>query len=240
MLRGRPVFAITYEQVDFCYNVSLTAPNDSVIINPLLKIFCNFKISLPYGYRADVSVSIKSNALPKSGVKSLTALSSSNATSEEEVLMRILTAAPDPQCPGILLRYWDGNISKVFCQKNVASVQNYHIRLKTEDNLFRIRISSPVMSRAAFYFHYEAIEITDIVGGCGFGAVSVNSFCVNVIDNVKYDWSRAEEECVHQGGHLASILDEQSQRTINSYLLKRYVSGSTNLFYNILLEIIFS
>jgi len=70
---------------------------------------------------------------------------------------------------------------------------------------------------------YEAVEIEDIVGSCGFGSITINSYCVNVIDNKRLEWKKAEEVCVQQGGHLASILDEQSQYSINEFLLKRYV-----------------
>lgn len=229
LLLGKPVFAVTHELVDFCYNVSLTAPNDSVTINPLLKIFCNYKISLPYGYRVNLNVSIKSNALLKkvdsikeTTVRRMSKASSVAANSENETLASVAVSAPDPDCAGILFRYWDGNGSYAFCKSEVASAPfNYHFPLKTEENQFRFRISSQNQSRALFSMVYEALEIEEIVGGCGFGSITINSFCVNVVDDKRLEWTKAEEVCVRQGGHLASILDELSQRSINEFLLKR-------------------
>jgi len=225
LLLGRPVFAVSYKSVDFCYNVTLTAPNDSVIINPLLKIFCNYKISLPYGYRVNVSFSIKSNASPKfNKFKDLTIRHSSGNTSDEkDVFVPVEVTAPDNACPGILLRYWHGNNSYIFCEHEMAAHFNYRFQLRTEENQLCFRISSQNQSRAAFHMRYEAVEIEDIVGSCGFGSITINSYCVNVIDNKRLEWKKAEEVCVQQGGHLASILDEQSQYSINEFLLKRYV-----------------
>ena len=225
VLLGKPVFAFTYELVDFCYNVSLTAPNDSVVINPLLKIFCNYKISLPYGYRVNVSLSIRSSALPKlNSFKELNVYQSNGTIRDKNVMFVPITiAAPEPVCPGVLLRYWDNSSSYVFCEHEVNAPLIYNFNLVTEENTFSFRISSQNQSAATFYMNYESVEIEEIVGGCGFGSVTINTFCVNVIDEERMEWMKAEQECARQGGHLASILDEQSQHVIDQFLLKRCV-----------------
>lgn len=273
---GQPVFALAYEQVDYCYNVTLTARNDSVIMNPLLKIFCNYQISLPYGYRIDVTLTVQSNlwrgSKAASAVSTTMTPKTTNSTtmtlsSVEKYFIAILTTDADTQCEGIFLRYWDGNKSKVFCEEVdsaaapsseaaarpsessdtaavpilpetvspsaspegadgviSASPKTYHFQFRTDTNQIRFRIAWRAAGRentAAFFLRYEAVEVPEIVNGCPFGSVSVNSFCVNLVDWLKLNWSAAEDECLRKGGHLASILDEQSQSVIDEYLLRR-------------------
>lgn len=209
ILCGKPVFALTYELVDYCYNVSLISRNDSIVISPLLKIFCNFKISLPFGYRINVTINLKSNGERIQNItKNLT--NGIDLQSSDDL---------DPECSTVLLRYWDANNSMTYCHDGLQSSKQFH--LLTEENQFRVRILARNDTQIEFYLRYEAVEVPSIVGECSFGSVSVNSVCVNVFDNVKLNWMEAEEECVRNGGHLASVLDEQSQYRIDEYLMKR-------------------
>lgn len=55
-LEGNPIFSVNYKLVDYCYNVTMSAHNSSVLLRPLHDLECYFKIHLPYGNRIELSV----------------------------------------------------------------------------------------------------------------------------------------------------------------------------------------
>lgn len=223
ILRGKPTFAFTYELVDFCYNVSLHSRNDSVVVKPLLKIFCNYKISLPYGNRINVSVSIRRISSPSSPMPTTMTTPTTSRPTNDESFRSVATNAPDPKCGFVFLRMWDSNSSRALCRNDSRSFDELPVRLRwrSEENELRVRVSAAADTRLEFVLDYEAVRVPDIVGNCAYGSVSANSACVSLVDNEKLNWMQAEQYCLRNGGHLASVLDEQSQQIIDRYLMKR-------------------
>lgn len=49
-----PMFSLTYQLVDYCYNITLVERNSSNYLQPKASLECNFKIHLPYGNRIEL------------------------------------------------------------------------------------------------------------------------------------------------------------------------------------------
>lgn len=49
-----PMFSLTYQLVDYCYNITLVEQNSSNYLQPKSTLECNFKIHLPYGNRIEL------------------------------------------------------------------------------------------------------------------------------------------------------------------------------------------
>lgn len=67
------------------------------------------------------------------------------------------------------------------------------------------------------------LKVPEITQSCEWGWVATKQFCVQAVEERRVAWEEAEQECIHRGGHLASIRSEHAQTVIDSMLLYRLV-----------------
>lgn len=58
MLQKRPVFSLNFKLVDYCYNITLTERNHSMLLEPRRAIECYFKVHMPYGNQIELNLLI--------------------------------------------------------------------------------------------------------------------------------------------------------------------------------------
>lgn len=51
-----PVFSLNYKLVDYCYNVTMTAHNNSFLLEPKRDLECYFLVHLPYGNQIELNL----------------------------------------------------------------------------------------------------------------------------------------------------------------------------------------
>jgi hypothetical protein len=225
-LHGNPIFAFTYRLVDYCYNVTLTSRNDSLLLRPTAGLHCTFRIHLPYGNR----VSLR---LQTGDVHLLTSEDPGRHTSEHHpvtpqrphqgtALTQLAYSDPDPPCSGMLTRLWDSASTWTHCTRRGDSRRD--IRVLSRGNSVTLRVvihqeSEPNIPALKLSYHAE--PIAEVVEQCGFGWVSVRQFCVTAVEDLRLPWQEAEMECIRRGGHLASIRSEVAQDLVDNMLLSR-------------------
>jgi hypothetical protein len=236
-LHGNPIFAFTYQLVDYCYNVTLTSRNDTLILKPTEGLHCTFRIHLPYGHRVSLHL--------QTGERRLLASEDSghhehhsgtsqghfpSAESEDTALTRLSYSDPDPPCPGLLARLWDGESTWAHCTKE--GDPRHDIRMLSRGNRVTLTVvirqatqqnSLDAAHIPALKLWYRAEPINEVVEQCGFGWVSMRQFCVTAVEDPRLPWNEAEMECIRRGGHLISIRSEQMQDLVDSLLVNRYV-----------------
>lgn len=51
-----PVFSLNFKLVDYCYNVTMTSRNNSILLEPRLDLECYFLVHLPYGNQIELNL----------------------------------------------------------------------------------------------------------------------------------------------------------------------------------------
>lgn len=237
-LHENPIFAFTYRLVDYCYNVTLTSRNDTLILRPTAGLHCTFRIHLPYGNRVSLRLQTGEEHLLTSEGSRYPALEHHSVTpqghvpgavSEDPTLMQLSYSDPDPPCPGLLTRLWDGVSTWTHCTKK--GDPRHDIRMSSRGNSVTLRVvthqapqqNSQDTSRIpALKLWYRAEPMSEVVEQCGFGWVSMRQFCITAVEDMRLPWNEAEMECSRRGGHLISIRSEQMQDLVDTLLLNRY------------------
>lgn len=252
ILHRNPLFSLNYRLVDYCYNVTLTARNSSVLLEPKYDLECFFKIHLPYGNQ--IELNLYANFYTKS-----TASESTIPTNRTMVVVErtdvidsddidyeyVDLAAPkfltsNGICSGIFVRIDDSSARNwSYCIRDNSRPRRFVF--KSTGNSIMVHVSKIVeaeISNASsnesddddvttvlppsIYFEYNAVPITEIVSLCAFGWIAVHQFCVTAVE-MALSWQDAELECKHRGGHLASIKSEREQKLIDTLLMNRSV-----------------
>jgi hypothetical protein len=238
-LHGNPIFAFTYRLVDYCYNVTLTSRNDTLILRPMAGLHCTFRIHLPYGHRVLLHLQTGESLLA-SGDGGYNALENHSGTlqshlpgaeSADTTVTQLGYNDPDPLCPGLLARLWDGESTWAHCAKKGDA--RHDIRMLSRDNRVTLTVVIPQAAQQhsldashipALKMWYRAEPINEVVEQCGFGWVSMRQFCITAVEDLRLPWNEAELECSRRGGHLISIRSEQMQDLVDSLLVNRYVA----------------
>jgi hypothetical protein len=236
-LHGNPIFAFTYRLVDYCYNVTLTSRNDTLLLRPTAGLHCTFRIHLPYGNRVSLHLQTGEPHL-------LTSEDPGRHTSEHHpvtpqgphspaenqntALTQLASSDPDPPCSGMLTRLWDGQSTWTHCTRKGDPRRD--VRVLSRGNSVTLRVvihqeseqsghDTPNIPALKLWYHAE--PIAEVVEQCGFGWVSVRQFCVTAVEDLRLPWQEAEVECNRRGGHLASIRSEVAQDLVDNMLLNR-------------------
>ena len=239
-LHGNPIFALTYRLVDYCYNVTLTSRNDTLILRPTAGLRCTFRIHLPYGHRVSLHLQTGERRLLASEDSGYHALEHNSGTSQSHLprsesddttLTQLSYSDPDPLCPGLLSRLWDGESTWVHCTKK--GDPRHDIRMLSRGNKVTLTVVIPQAAQQhsldasyipALKLWYRAEPINEVVEQCGFGWVSMRQFCITAVEDLRMPWNESEMECSRRGGHLISIRSEQMQDLVDSLLFNRYVA----------------
>lgn len=232
-LHGNPIFAFTYRLVDYCYNITLTARNDTLILRPTAGLHCTFRIHLPYGNRVSLHLQIGEGYLLTSEDPGRHATEHhstsfqsnlSGADSQNTPVTYAGYSDPDPPCSGLLTRLWDGVSTWTHCTKKGDPRRDVRVTSRGNSIVLRVVIdqsSQDTLHIPTMKLWYNAEPIVAVVQTCGFGWVSMRQFCVTAVEDLRLPWHEAEMECIRRGGHLASIRNEQAQSLVDSLLLNR-------------------
>ena len=239
-LHGNPTFAFTYRLVDYCYNVTLTSRNDTLILRPTAGLHCTFRIHLPYGHRVLLHLQTGERRLLASEDSGHHALEHHSGTSQSHLpsaesqdttLTQLGYTDPDPLCPGLLARLWEGESTWAHCTKK--GDPRHDIRMLSRGNRVTLTVVIPQAAQQhsldtsqipALKLWYRAEPINEVVEQCGFGWVSMRQFCITSVEDMRLPWNEAEMECGRRGGHLISIRSEQMQDLVDILLVNRYVA----------------
>ncbi|KAJ9588501.1 hypothetical protein L9F63_018157, partial [Diploptera punctata] len=222
-LHSNPIFAFEYRLVDYCYNVTLTSRNDTLVLRPTAELQCTFRIHMPYGNRVSVRLQTGDmrllsidEPLHRAEHRSLVY----HPEFQDNSLKQLSHTDPDPPCPGLLTRLWDGMSTWTHCSRKGDPRRD--MRVISHGNVVTLRVVIQQTSSEdspALRLWYHAEPIPEIVQQCGFGWVSMRPFCITVVEDVRLQWHEAEMECGRREGHLVSIRSEQNQDIIDNLLL---------------------
>lgn len=243
ILHKNPLFSLNYKLVDYCYNVTLTAHNSSMLLEPKYDLECFFKIHLPYGNQ--IELNLFTNFYTKSPIngsileKSKLTIAADDIDYEYIDLTSTQYITNDDICTGINVRIDDLNaknwthcirgdsLAKKFTFKSVGNSILVHISKIVYDNAMIIDSETDLYDGPpSIYLEYNALPIPEIVSQCAFGWIAIHQFCITAIETA-LPWKQAESECEKYGGHLASIKSEREQKLIDTLLMNRLV-----LFYS--------
>lgn len=202
-LHGRPTFAVTYRLVDHCHDVILTARNGSFEVGPTIKLFCSYRIHLPYGNK--VALRLQMGTGP---------IAARHDTSN------IIQDDYQPYCKGMELNLEDGDSVWKHCSQPGDPLRS--VQIISEKNSVRLNISILAKRNSSamwlkVWWMDKAVE--EVTGHCDYGWVLSDDFCVTAVREAKRAWRQAEAECQRLGGHLASVLNERQQQIMDQLLI---------------------
>nr|XP_029711963.1 uncharacterized protein LOC109407380 isoform X3 [Aedes albopictus] len=232
-VHNRAVFSFNFRLVDYCYNVTLSDRNSSVLLRPLRGLDCRFKIHLPYGNR--VRLRLVTNGAGES-------VNSSVVVREQVDLGAIQGGGLTPQCfGGLRVEVFELPQNRwVQCVDSYSRAAEY--TLLSSDNSIVIQVNkNPLLaaleavaetnesssssssirkSVPSLLIEYSSHPIENVISQCAFGWIASNQFCIAPFEAERLSWMEAERECNHQGGHLASIRSVADQKLVDQLLLK--------------------
>lgn len=232
-VHNRAVFSFNFRLVDYCYNVTLSDRNSSVLLRPLRGLDCRFKIHLPYGNR--VRLRLVTNGAGES-------VNSSVVVREQVDLGAIQGGGFTPQCfGGLRVEVFELPQNRwVQCVDSYSRAAEY--TLLSSDNSIVIQVNkNPLLaaleavaetnesssssssirkSVPSLLIEYSSHPIENVISQCAFGWIASNQFCIAPFEAERLSWMEAERECNHQGGHLASIRSVADQKLVDQLLLK--------------------
>lgn len=244
-MERNPIFSLNYKLVDYCYNVTLTAHNSSVLLQPIDDLECYFKIHLPYGNRIELNIYQNVHKTGNIGLSDGLAYDATMKMALNHSLAAIdaenidLTATQYIEnvdfCTGIAIRIKEtsNNDRWSHCIDPSDTVNKF--AFKSTGNALLIYVTKLAYSQfdhstgdaidnqrnveaSSVYIEYHAVPIPEIVSQCAFGWIAVNQFCISAVEQA-LPWNLAENHCRSLGGHLASIKSEREQVLIDALLL---------------------
>ncbi|XP_024085463.1 uncharacterized protein LOC106663479 isoform X2 [Cimex lectularius] len=208
LVEGVTVFEISWRCVDHCYNVTLTSRNGSLDLSPTSSLSCNYRLHLPYGYKASISLGVASLEQP------------------EQLLSPV--SSKKEECNGVELFIVDGSAQWSHCYPapdtsgSTSQTSAYReMQLLSNGNSVTLRVQAKdgLVAYPSISIRYEAIGEESLIGGCSWPWVRYSVLCLLVVEGPKLPWRDAEEDCISKGGHLASIQSQEQQDLIDLMLL---------------------
>ncbi|XP_055617633.1 uncharacterized protein LOC129762992 isoform X3 [Toxorhynchites rutilus septentrionalis] len=229
IVHNRPVFSFNFRLVDYCYNVTLTASNSSMLLRPLRGLDCRFRIHLPFGNR--VSLRLVANG----------ALESSNTSAivQEQIDLSV-AQHDDAHCyNGVRVEVYETSQNRWVRCVTSESAATVHTLLSSENSLV-IHVNKYTLLTAlaaeeatnnsdlsgnsrlvpSLLIEYDTQPIENVISQCAFGWIASGQFCIAPFENQRLSWTLAERECNRQGGNLASVRSVADQKLIDQVLLK--------------------
>lgn len=247
ILHKNPLFSLNYKLVDYCYNVTLTARNDSILLQPKFDLECFFKIHLPYGNQIELDLFTNYYTKSSEGAaerKVDTSISVDDIDYEYVDLTAPQFLTSSDRCSGVLMRIVDPTAAKNWshCVQGGSDAKKFSFKSSANSMLvyvtktmaatgtgvdsaasgFEMQVDDSVNAERmpSIYFEYNAVTIPEIVSQCAFGWIAVHQFCIIAMETA-LPWRQAEDECRRHGGHLASIKSEREQKLIDTLLMNR-------------------
>lgn len=244
IMHRSPLFSLTFKLVDYCYNMTLTERNNSILLEPKDVLECYLKIHLPYGNQIELNLFVNyykrtANGIATKYTQTVDAVSGATGSiiDYEYVDLNASQATPansryGNDCQGIWIRVEDVD-DKLWtnCVYGNTAARRYAFRSMANSMIIRVSKDAfdrddfddgdrTAMATPSMYIEYRALPISDIVSQCAFGWVAVHQFCITAMEKA-LPWTMAEGECKKLGGHLASIKSEREQQIIDALLLNR-------------------
>ncbi|KAF6202825.1 hypothetical protein GE061_003230 [Apolygus lucorum] len=205
LIEGSPVFQLTWQHVNPCYNVTFTAKNGSLEIAPTGETSCTYSLLLPYGYRASLTLRLpRRDALDR---PALTAVLPGEMNFED--------------CNGVALQLVDGAGAWFYCAQPGLSMYSEMQLLSSRNSMtIRVEAKAGLLAYPAMYIRYEATGEESLVAGCPWPWLRHLNLCLRVVEE-EQTWDAAEASCQAVGGHLASIRSQELQDIIDLMLINR-------------------
>ncbi|XP_039440556.1 uncharacterized protein LOC120421415 isoform X3 [Culex pipiens pallens] len=226
LVYNRPVFSFNFRLVDYCYNVTLSDRNSTVLLRPRRGLDCRFKVHLPYGNR--ISLRLVANQGNTSTVTAPIKHEQIDLSQEEEDGFRT------PCYSGLRVEVYEEALKNRWnrCVDSFSASTRY--TLLSSDNSLVIHVSkhallaaldapanSSTLAVPSLLLEYSHVPVENVVAQCAFGWIaSGQQFCVAPFENRPLSWLGAEGECNRRGGHLASIRSVADQKLVDQMLLK--------------------
>lgn len=226
LVYNRPVFSFNFRLVDYCYNVTLSDRNSTVLLRPRRGLDCRFKVHLPYGNR--ISLLLVANQGNASTVTAPIKHEQIDLSQEGEDGFRT------PCYSGLRVEVYEEALKNRWnrCVDSYSVSTRY--TLLSSDNSLVIHVSkhallaaldasanSSTLAVPSLLLEYSHVPVENVVAQCAFGWIaSGQQFCVAPFENRPLSWLGAEGECNRRGGHLASIRSVADQKLVDQMLLK--------------------
>ncbi|CAN7992373.1 unnamed protein product, partial [Ixodes hexagonus] len=206
-------WTLKYEFVQLCRNETLQEPSGRVCYpsgraTSLLYSApgdCHFALFAPLGYELQLSFEA----------------------------LQVSAAQGSSSCPDSFLELSSGGVEHRFCGNWTNSPEVGALRSTGNVMLIRVHmedvngaVGTPGTSRdeLSFCAAYSTVLVNEsLAEGCQFGWVSWGLHCYRVF-NKSASWAAANDVCVKQGGHLASITGEPLQALLDAMLFSSHTT----------------